>query len=140
MFFEVKIIAAEQSNENVLPFEIILIIIAQSKFQIVVFEKPLAQISFGYLLLKLFQTAERFDMTVQPQLLLLQKTLFYIESLGRKLYPDLDLWTTAKPFMTRWMREQKSPRRLLEKILKTPGLIFEALEAMHEKIINASMR
>src|SRR3989338_3121105 len=102
-----------------------------------IFEKPLSEISFGSLLLKLFQTAERFNMTVQPQLMLLQKTLFYIESLGRKLYPDLDLWATAKPFMTRWMREQKSPRRLLEKLLKTPGLIFETLEAIHEKIMNA---
>src|SRR3989338_9838937 len=102
-----------------------------------IFEKPLSEISFGTVLLKLFQTAERFNMTVQPQLILLQKTLFYIESLGRKLYPELDLWATAKPLMTRWMREQKSPRRLLEKLLKTPGLIFETLEAIHEKIMNA---
>ena len=83
-----------------------------------IFEKPLSEISFGNLLLKLFQTAERFEMTVQPQLILLQKTLFYIESLGRKLYPDLDLWETAKPFMTKWMRKQRSPRRLLKLFLK----------------------
>lgn len=83
-----------------------------------IFEKPLSEISFGHLLLKLFQTAERFDMTVQPQLMLLQKTLFYIESLGRKLYPTLDLWETAKPFMTRWMRQQRSPRLLLKKIMQ----------------------
>jgi len=82
------------------------------------FEKPLSEISFGNLLLKLFQTAERFDMTVQPQLILLQKTLFYIESLGRKLYPNLDLWETAKPFMTKWMRKQRSPRALLKLFLK----------------------
>ena len=106
-----------------------------------IFEKPLSEISFGQLLLKLFQTAERFDMTVQPQLMLLQKTLFYIESLGRKLYPDLDLWETAKPFMTKWMRKQRSPRALLklflkdfhgnaEKLIQLPGLLFDVLEKM----------
>src|SRR3989338_10453223 len=103
-----------------------------------IFEKPLSDISFGTLLLKLFQTAERFNMTVQPQLILLQKTLFYIESLGRKLYPELDLWATAKPLMTRWMRKQKSPRTLLkklmrdwphnaEKLLQLPELLFDVL-------------
>ncbi|MCX7121563.1 MAG: ubiquinone biosynthesis regulatory protein kinase UbiB [Gammaproteobacteria bacterium] len=103
-----------------------------------IFEKPLSEISFGNLLLKLFQTAERFDMTVQPQLMLLQKTLFYIESLGRKLYPDLDLWETAKPFMTKWMRQQRSPRKLLklffkdfqgntEKLIQLPGILFKIL-------------
>lgn len=109
-----------------------------------IFEKPLSQISFGNVLLKLFQTAERFHMTVQPQLMLLQKTLFYIESLGRKLYPDLDLWATAKPFMTKWMRKQRSPRTLLkkilqnwpedtEKILQLPILLFDAITARREK-------
>jgi Predicted unusual protein kinase len=103
-----------------------------------IFEKPLAQISFGNLLLKLFQTAERFDMKVQPQLMLLQKTLFYIESLGRKLYPELDLWETAKPFMTKWMRKQRGPRALLklflkdfhansEKIAELPPLLYQVL-------------
>ncbi|MBI2778802.1 MAG: ubiquinone biosynthesis regulatory protein kinase UbiB [Gammaproteobacteria bacterium] len=71
-----------------------------------IFERPLKDISFGYLLLRLFQTARRFNMEVQPQLVLLQKTLLNIEGLGRELYPDLDLWTTAKPFLERWMREQ----------------------------------
>lgn len=109
-----------------------------------IFEKPLSQISFGNLLLKLFQTAERFNMTVQPQLMLLQKTLFYIESLGRKLYPDLDLWATAKPFMTKWMRKQKSPRTLIkkllrdwpqnaEKLLQLPELLFDVLSDMRAK-------
>lgn len=109
-----------------------------------IFEKPLSQISFGNLLLKLFQTAERFNMTVQPQLMLLQKTLFYIESLGRKLYPDLDLWETAKPFMTKWMRKQRSPRMLLkkilqnwpensEKLLQLPILLFDVLSEMRKK-------
>lgn len=71
-----------------------------------IFQKPLAEISFGHFLLRLFQTARRFDMEVQPQLVLLQKTLLNIEGLGRQLYPELDLWTTAKPFLERWMRER----------------------------------
>ncbi len=71
-----------------------------------IFEKPLAEISFGHFLVRLFQTARRFDMEVQPQLVLLEKTLLNIEGLGRMLYPELDLWTTAKPYMERWMRDQ----------------------------------
>ncbi len=74
-----------------------------------IFAKPIKDISFGRLLLNLFQTARRFHMEVQPQLVLLQKTLFNIEGLGRRLYPDLDLWITAKPFLERWMREQLGP-------------------------------
>lgn len=81
-------------------------------------EKPLAEISFATMLIALFRTAERFNMTVQPQLLLLQKTLFNIEGLGRELYPQLDLWQTAKPFLEQWMQEQRSPRRLLKKLLE----------------------
>ncbi len=71
-----------------------------------VFGKPLKEISFGQVLLGLFQTARRFNMEVQPQLVLLQKTLLNIEGLGRQLYPDLDLWQTAKPFLENWMRER----------------------------------
>ena len=78
-----------------------------------IFEKPLKEISFGNVLLRLFQTARRFDMEVQPQLVLLQKTLLNIEGLGRRLYPDLDLWKTAKPFLERTMKEQLGPRSLL---------------------------
>ena len=74
-----------------------------------IFEKPLKDISFGQLLLRLFQTARRFNMEIQPQLVLLQKTLLNIEGLGRQLYPDLDLWSTAQPFLERWMRERISP-------------------------------
>ncbi len=70
------------------------------------FNRPLKEISFGQVLLRLFQTARRFNMEIQPQLVLLQKTLLNIEGLGRQLYPDLDLWTTAKPFLERWMNEQ----------------------------------
>lgn len=75
-----------------------------------IFERPLKDISFAQLLLRLFQTARRFNMEVQPQLVLLQKTLLNIEGLGRELYPDLDLWQTAKPYLERWMSEQVGAR------------------------------
>ena len=78
-----------------------------------IFAKPIKDISFGRLLLHLFQTARRFNMEVQPQLVLLQKTLFNIEGLGRRLYPELDLWETAKPFLEQWTREHLGPRALL---------------------------
>jgi ubiquinone biosynthesis protein len=81
-----------------------------------IFEKPLKDISFGQVLLRLFQTARRFNMEVQPQLVLLQKTLLNIEGLGRQLYPDLDLWSTAQPFLERWMRERISPMQLLRNL------------------------
>ncbi|MHB1247696.1 MAG: ubiquinone biosynthesis regulatory protein kinase UbiB [Sulfuriferula sp.] len=71
-----------------------------------VFDRPLKEISFGKVLLRLFQTSRRFNMEIQPQLVLLQKTLLNIEGLGRQLDPDLDLWKTAKPFLERWMSEQ----------------------------------
>ena len=78
-----------------------------------IFEQPLKDISFGQVLMRLFQTARRFNMEVQPQLVLLQKTLLNIEGLGRQLYPELDLWATAQPFLERWMRERVSPKTLL---------------------------
>ncbi|MGH8415727.1 MAG: ubiquinone biosynthesis regulatory protein kinase UbiB [Pseudomonas sp.] len=78
-----------------------------------IFEKPLKDISFGQVLMRLFQTARRFNMEVQPQLVLLQKTLLNIEGLGRQLYPELDLWSTAQPFLERWMRERVSPKALI---------------------------
>jgi ubiquinone biosynthesis protein len=81
-----------------------------------IFAKPLKDISFGRLLLRLFQTARRFNMEIQPQLVLLQKTLFNIEGLGRRLYPELDLWETAKPFLEKWMREQYGPRAFLRSL------------------------
>jgi ubiquinone biosynthesis protein len=81
-----------------------------------IFERPLKDLSFGKTLLRLFQTARAFDMQVQPQLLLLQKTLLSIEGLGRQLYPDLDLWHTAKPFLEQWMKDNKGPIALFNKI------------------------
>ncbi len=79
-----------------------------------IFAKPISEISFGRLVVQLFQTARRFEMPIQPQLMLLQKTLLNIEGLGRQLYPDLDLWETAKPFLERWMRQQIGPRAFRE--------------------------
>jgi 2-polyprenylphenol 6-hydroxylase len=81
-----------------------------------IFDRPLKDISFGHFLLRLFQTARRFNMEVQPQLGLLQKTLLNVESLGRELYPDLDLWQTAKPFLERWMNEQVGTRSVLRRL------------------------
>lgn len=81
-----------------------------------IFDKPLGEISFGLLLVNLFRSAHRFDMHVQPHLLLLQKTLINIEGLGRTLYPELDLWSTAKPFIEQWIRQQFSPARLMARL------------------------
>lgn len=102
------------------------------------FNRPLKDISFGQVLLRLFQTARRFNMEVQPQLALLQKTLLNVEGLGRQLYPDLDLWSTAKPFLENWMRDQVGPRAFLrqirnnipvwsEKMPELPGLLHRFL-------------
>jgi len=104
-----------------------------------IFDKPLKDISFGLLLLRLFQTARRFDMEVQPQLVLLQKTLLNIEGLGRQLYPDLDLWQTAKPFLESWFKERLSPKAKIKQAIKkfpelaeqfpeVPSLLFQVLD------------
>ena len=108
-----------------------------------IFERPLKDISFGQLLLRLFQTARRFNMEVQPQLALLQKTLLNIEGLGRQLYRELDLWKTAKPFLERWMEEQVGASsmmnalkdnipHLIEKLPEMPGLIYAATKKIAE--------
>ncbi len=81
-----------------------------------IFDRPLAQISFGQVLLRLFQTSRRFNIEVQPQLVLLQKTLLNIEGLGRQLDPDLDLWQTAKPILEQWMKEQVGWRGFLDRL------------------------
>ncbi|KPK34080.1 MAG: ubiquinone biosynthesis protein UbiB [Betaproteobacteria bacterium SG8_40] len=83
-----------------------------------IFDKPLKEISFGKLLLRLFQTSRRFNVEIQPQLVLLQKTLLNIEGLGRDLDPDLDLWKTAKPYLERWMSEQVGIQGLIENLRK----------------------
>ncbi len=80
------------------------------------FDRPLKEISLGLLLMRLFQTSRRFEVEIQPQLVLLQKTLLNIEGLGRQLDPDLDLWHTAKPFLEKWMIDQIGPKRLFRQL------------------------
>ncbi|WP_211315273.1 ubiquinone biosynthesis regulatory protein kinase UbiB [Photobacterium lipolyticum] len=113
-----------------------------------IFEKPLGEISFGHVLLNLFNTARRFNMEVQPQLVLLQKTLLYVEGLGRQLYPQLDLWDTAKPFLEDWMSRQVGPQAVVEavkskapfwaeKLPEIPELLYDSLrqgKAMNQRI------
>ncbi|HFD78764.1 MAG TPA: ubiquinone biosynthesis regulatory protein kinase UbiB [Gammaproteobacteria bacterium] len=107
-----------------------------------IFERPLKEISFGNLLLRLFQTARRFNMEIQPQLVLLQKTLLNIEGLGRQLYPDLDLWQTAKPFLERWMSEQVGPRAFVGRLRRSLPAWSERLpelpELLHRTLQQAS--
>lgn len=104
-----------------------------------IFQKPLAEIEFSNVLLQLFNTARRFNMVIQPQLVLLQKTLLYIEGLGRQLYPELDLWKTAKPFLENWMKEQIGLKAMYskikanlpywsEKLPEMPDLIYDTLK------------
>lgn len=91
-----------------------------------IFEKPLKDISFGHLLVELFRTAGRFNMEVQPSLVLLQKTLLNVEGLGRQLYPDLDLWQTALPFLENWQRRRTDPLQLLRRVrAQIPDWIHE---------------
>jgi len=107
-----------------------------------IFERPLKEISFGHLLLRLFQTARRFQMEIQPQLVLLQKTLLNIEGLGRQLYPDLDLWQTAKPFLERWMSEQVGARafagRLRRSLPEWSERLPEIPELLHRTLQQAT--
>lgn len=113
-----------------------------------IFERPLKDISFALVVLRLFQVARRFQMEVQPQLVLLQKTLFAVEGLGRQLDPDLDLWTTAKPFLEKWLREQMGPKAFIkhmrenlpffvEQLPHMPRLINDLLVLSKEQKINA---
>jgi ubiquinone biosynthesis protein len=102
------------------------------------FERPLKDISLGQVLLRLFQTSRRFNVEIQPQLVLLQKTLLNIEGLGRQLDPDLDLWTTAKPFLERWMQEQVGWPALREKFeAEAPrlmGVLPELPRLLHARL------
>jgi ubiquinone biosynthesis protein len=103
-----------------------------------IFDRPLKDISFGRILLRLFEISRRFDMQIQPQLLLLQKTLLNVEGLGRELYPELDVWSTASPILRAWMRERVSPRTLLRELrLHAPQLIeaARALPAVGARLI-----
>jgi len=95
-----------------------------------IFGKPISQISYGQLLLRLFEIARRFDMQIQPQLILLQKTLLNVEGLGRELYPDLDVWVTAGPILRQWMRERTGPRALLKGLRKQLPDLLEAAQVL----------
>jgi ubiquinone biosynthesis protein len=107
------------------------------------FDRPLKDISLGHVLLRLFQTSRRFNVEIQPQLVLLQKTLLNVEGLGRQLDPDLDLWATAKPFLERWMQEQvglpafnlqlqREAPRLAQLLPQLPRLLHAALQPREE--------
>lgn len=102
-----------------------------------IFQKPIKDISFGRVLLSLFQTARRFNMEVQPQLVLLQKTLLNIEGMGRQLYPDLDLWETAAPFMEKWMKERMGISGLFKRVSKNAPQWLERLPEIPDLVMNA---
>ncbi len=105
-----------------------------------IFNKPLKEISFAQVLTRLFETAQRFDMEIQPQLFLLQKTMFQIEGLGRQLYPDLDLWKTAKPILQEWLHARMSPRGVLREWKKQLPDIGEAIRTVPTLIQQALMQ
>ncbi len=92
-----------------------------------IFQKPISEISFGRVLMSLFQTARRFNMEVQPQLVLLQKTLLNIEGMGRQIYPELDLWETAATFMEKWMKDRLGIKGLLNRFGEAAPRLFEQL-------------
>ena len=108
-----------------------------------IFQRPLKDISLAHLMLNLFQVARRFDTDIQPSLVLMQKTLLYIEGMGRQLYPDLNLWDTAHPFLERWLKQRFKPARLLDQLKRhgpewleqfpqVPQLIFQGLERISQ--------
>jgi ubiquinone biosynthesis protein len=103
-----------------------------------IFQRPLKDIMFGHFLVQLFRAARQFDMEIQPQLVLLQKTLINIEGLGRQLYPDLDLWSTAKPFMERWMRERMGPAAMLRRLVEQAPALIDQLPRLPEMMLNAA--
>src|SRR5258706_2350579 len=95
-----------------------------------IFDRPLSEISFGTVLLRLFAALQRFDGQIQPQLILLQKTLLNVEGLGRQLYPELDIWKTAAPVLRAWMRERVSPRTVLRDLRRSLPDALEVLNAL----------
>ena len=103
-----------------------------------IFEKPLKEISFANLLVQLFRTASRFDMEVQPSLVLLQKTLLNVEGLGRQLYPDLDLWTTALPYLENWNKKRLNPFTLLGRIQENIPNWIDQLPQLPQLFIDAA--
>ncbi|VFP80212.1 ubiquinone biosynthesis regulatory protein kinase UbiB [Candidatus Erwinia haradaeae] len=122
------------SNTNIIDFEFAIRCVCEP-----IFKKPLVKISFGRLLINLFNTARSFHMEVQPQLMLLQKTLLYVEGVGRQIDPNLNLWNTAKPFLEDWMKEQISIATIfdqlknkipiwVERLSELPDLVYETLK------------
>lgn len=116
-----------------------------------IFNKPLSEISFAQVMISLFETARRFNMEIQPQLILLQKTLFNIEGLGRQLYPELDLWKTAHPILRQWMEDRIGPRAALQQlrddlpqirdsIRKLPGIVRYLSEQIEHDRLNLDVR
>jgi ubiquinone biosynthesis protein len=105
-----------------------------------IFNKPLREISFGTVLLRLFEIARRFDVSIQPQLILLQKTLLNIEGLGRELYPDLDVFKTAGPIMRDWVREKMSGRALMEKAREQIPEVLSSLQTLAPLLRSAVQR
>lgn len=104
-----------------------------------IFEKPMKEISLGYTLMQLFAVARRFNMNIQPQLTLLQKTLFHVEGLGQKLCPELNIWETSRPILEKWMKEQMGLRgfyhrslenmpRVSDKLPELPRMVFDILQ------------
>jgi ubiquinone biosynthesis protein len=115
-----------------------------------IFDKPLSEISFSRVLLRLFQTSREFNVEIQPQLVMLQKTLLNIEGLGRDLDPNLDLWTTAKPYLENWMADQLGWRGLTRRLRKEatnwavmmpqyPRLMHQALDQIRSQRIDQRM-
>lgn len=100
-----------------------------------IFERPLKDISFAQTLIRLFQTAQRFNMPIQPQLILLQKTLLNIEGLGRQLYPDLDLWATAKPYLEKWMKKRFSLRSFMSEIRQQLPRWMQLLHHLPDRVL-----
>jgi ubiquinone biosynthesis protein len=107
-----------------------------------IFDRPLKDISFALVLLRLFEALRRFDARIQPQLLLLQKTMFNIEGLGRQLYPELDIWKTASPILREWMREKHHPLNVAKRLWKQMPELLTALEngplALRQSIVTAA--
>ncbi len=101
-----------------------------------VFQRPLSEISFGHMLVTLFRTAGRFNMEVQPQLVLLQKTLLNIEGLGRQLYPQLSLWDTAQPFLENWLKERYAPQTQWRRLQDEIPALLESLPLLPDLLIN----
>jgi ubiquinone biosynthesis protein len=102
--------------------------------------KPLREISFGQVLISLFEAAQRFDAQMQPQLMLIQKTLLQIEGVGRQLYPDLDLWKTAQPLLRQWVAERWSLRAIARDARKQLPDLLQALRQLPPLVENAIQR